>query len=162
MSEQVMIGRSFLRDLKFLLGRPRTKIDAKYAILLGIERALSEPSQPVSAQPSGEVPKTVAWKRTDYSDCITDNASKVDNWRHCSDINGPIIELIDKAQHTRIVAELKARAVVMPERRREAETDEEFLAWVRGWNACLDEVARLNGKQVDQLEWSRKHGIEEY
>jgi hypothetical protein len=44
------------------------------------------------------------------------------------------------------IEELQARAVVMPERKNRKPTTHGALSRQEGWNACLDEVARLNGK----------------
>lgn len=51
-------------------------------------------------------------------------------------------------QLTRDVEALRARAVVVPGRIADHEPKEE---WYRtGWNACLEELARLNGKAVSE------------
>lgn len=52
-------------------------------------------------------------------------------------------------QLTREVAALRARVVVVPERKNRATTIA-GLSYDRGWNACLDELARLNGKVVSE------------
>lgn len=52
-------------------------------------------------------------------------------------------------QLTREVAALRARVVVVPERKNRATTIA-GLSYDRGWNACLDELARLNGKVVNE------------
>ncbi len=40
MNERVLISRTFLEDLKFLLARPETKIGARYVLISAIENAL--------------------------------------------------------------------------------------------------------------------------
>ncbi|HBO6815981.1 TPA: hypothetical protein L4857_005826 [Pseudomonas aeruginosa] len=53
---------------------------------------------------------------------------------------------------------LRARAVVVPERELFTQylpgaiprNADEVSAWKEGWNACLDELARLNGKTVSE------------
>ncbi|ERW65348.1 hypothetical protein [Pseudomonas aeruginosa] len=47
------------------------------------------------------------------------------------------------------VAELRARVVVVPERK-SGQSTIPGLHRNRGWNACLDELARLNGKTVSE------------
>lgn len=44
MNSQVLIDREFLQELKFLLVQPGTKIDARYLLISGIDRALSTPA----------------------------------------------------------------------------------------------------------------------
>ncbi|HGM8278935.1 TPA: hypothetical protein ACKQDV_004665 [Pseudomonas aeruginosa] len=57
-------------------------------------------------------------------------------------------DLAEEAQALREeVAELRARVVVVPD----AANDRRKSAhYCRGWNACLDELARLNGKVVSE------------
>ena len=40
MNDRVLISRTFLEDLKFLLARPETKIGARYVLISAIENAL--------------------------------------------------------------------------------------------------------------------------
>ncbi len=47
------------------------------------------------------------------------------------------------------LAELRARVVVVPERK-SGQSTIPGLHMNRGWNACLDELARLNGKTVSE------------
>lgn len=56
------------------------------------------------------------------------------------------LPLMTVAQHTRIVAAMQARSVVMPERSNERGSDGELTYEAVAHNRCLDEVARLNGK----------------
>jgi hypothetical protein len=67
------------------------------------------PAHPVSAQPAGEVPEVVVWrcKRLQGREWVYDYS------RHKACVYCE--ELMTVAQHTRIVAALQARAVVMPE-----------------------------------------------
>ncbi|MCY1289751.1 hypothetical protein D9M69_397010 [compost metagenome] len=44
------------------------------------------------------------------------------------------------------LAALRARVMVVPERKSSGNPDD----WEQGWNACLDELARLNGKTVSE------------
>lgn len=120
---------------------------------------INSKAQPVSAQPAGEVPEVVGYgfRHVDKGWIFSTKFYHEVNPR----LEG--VGLMTVAQHTRIVAELQERAVVMPERRGLAYTD--WRQWSEqdlGFNKALDEVARLNGGQFDPLEWSRKHGIEEY
>lgn len=56
------------------------------------------------------------------------------------------------------VAALRARVVAVPERELFTQylpgaiprNADEVSAWKEGWNACLDELARLNGKTVSE------------
>ncbi|MGC6958466.1 hypothetical protein ACP0JK_26440 [Pseudomonas aeruginosa] len=56
------------------------------------------------------------------------------------------------------LATLRARVVVVPERELFTQylpgaiprNSDEVSAWKEGWNACLDELARLNGKTVSE------------
>ncbi|MDF3932771.1 hypothetical protein [Pseudomonas citronellolis] len=51
------------------------------------------------------------------------------------------------------VTALRARVVVVPERdSSEADEAAELRAFKIGWNACLDELARLNGKAVSMAD----------
>ncbi|HFH2965890.1 hypothetical protein [Pseudomonas aeruginosa] len=61
---------------------------------------------------------------------------------------GEFIDLIRELQKE--VQSLRARVVVVPERKSWQSTIPD-LHRNRGWNACLDELARLNGKTVS--EW---------
>jgi len=64
----------------------------------------------------------------------------------------------DNARLRSELAAIKAQGVVMPERK--PENEEGFSVWVRGWSACLDEVARLNAAPVQQV--SVPDGFERY
>jgi hypothetical protein len=128
----------------------------------------------VSAQPAGEVPEAVAWLSNTYVHGRTVQRASLSETslaglRHGTEDSAAKIlsdvPLMTVDQHTRIVAALQARAVVMPDRIRcdnYTKVDIGSKNFKAGFNFALDEVARLNGKQVDPLEWSRKHGIEEY
>ncbi len=67
---------------------------------------------------------------------------------------GEFIDLIRELQKD--VAELRARVVVVPERELFTQylpgaiprNADEVSAWKEGWNACLDELARINGLAV--------------
>lgn len=58
------------------------------------------------------------------------------------------------------LSELRARVVVVPERELFTQylpgaiprNADEVSAWKEGWNACLDELARLNGKVVSEAD----------
>lgn len=55
----------------------------------------------------------------------------------------------DERDHLRDrIADLEAREVVMPERKQLPDLMFAEFHESRGWNACLDEFARLNGKEV--------------
>ncbi|HHM9318122.1 TPA: hypothetical protein ACRNS5_005348 [Pseudomonas aeruginosa] len=67
--------------------------------------------------------------------------------------------LADEAQALREeVAALRARVVVVPERELFTQylpgaiprNADEVSAWKEGWNACLDELSRINGKTVSE------------
>lgn len=90
---------------------------------------LTAPSQPASAHHAGEVPEVLLTALRQYRHNYGDNK---------------LIPGYDYEETNRIVAALQARAVVMPERLKEDVNSN--LEWSDGWNACIDEVARLNGK----------------
>lgn len=66
--------------------------------------------------------------------------------------------LADCEKTDKEVAALRARVVVVPERELFTQylpgaiprNADEVSAWKEGWNACLDELARLNGKTVSE------------
>ncbi|RQD17416.1 hypothetical protein [Pseudomonas aeruginosa] len=60
---------------------------------------------------------------------------------------GEFIDLIRELQKE--VESLRARVVVVPERK-SGQSTIPGLHMNRGWNACLDELARLNGKTVSE------------
>ncbi|ELK4824880.1 hypothetical protein ACLBVT_02995 [Pseudomonas aeruginosa] len=63
-----------------------------------------------------------------------------------------IVTLEAEAQALREeVAERRARVVVVPERK-SGQSTIPGLHMNRGWNACLDELARLNGKVVSEAD----------
>lgn len=47
------------------------------------------------------------------------------------------------------VAALRARVAVVPERK-DQRCESDYLSYSDGWNACLAELARLNGKAVSE------------
>jgi len=131
MSEQVMISRELLEQI----AAEWEHDNDKYMLAKEIRSALS-----ASAHPAGEVPEVVAYLCNGGTKLMHASDRKEAVWN----AGRPLMEV---AQHTRIVAELQARAVVLPERRGLAYTD--WRQWSEqdiGFNKALDEYARLNGK----------------
>lgn len=61
---------------------------------------------------------------------------------------GEFIDLIRELQEQ--AAALRARVVVVPERMPRSSDISSIYLHSQGWNACLDELARLNGKAVSE------------
>jgi hypothetical protein len=151
MSEQVMISRELLermRDLIYVLAHSEDSIGQDACSVGGHFPELL--AQPVSAQPAGEVLEVVVWrcKRLQGREWVYDYS------RHKACVYCE--ELMTVAQHTRIVAALQARAVVIPPAERCFEliqcafgdyklTSETGARVATSAALILDEVARLNG-----------------
>jgi hypothetical protein len=154
MSEQVMISRELLDlaakaiEQKMCIqceGVPCCWTDGLEA-LAGIRAAQPVSAHPdhsvqhlnmVSAHPAGEVPEVVGYLLTKGNQLSRMPAGNQDR------------PLMTVAQHTRIIAALQARAVVMPERMKTqpfTTIDRGSKNYKAGWNGCLNELARLNGK----------------
>lgn len=169
MSEQVMISRELLERLA--VPKPDTKgwttwrSSTAYTAAKELRAALD--ANPVNAQPAGEVPEVVVVAAAKalckhHADICGVNSD--DQWNvYSDDFIADAKIVLEAVQHTRIVASLQAKAVMMPPRMSAFSDDfPERHTAARWYNRALDEVARINGRQVDPLEWSRKHGIEEY
>jgi hypothetical protein len=138
MSEQVMIDRELLERLS--VPKPDAKgwttwhSSTAYTAAKELRAVLD--AQPVSAQPAGDLPTYhLQWREIGESDWASRDLAWYQNCQKSAECD------------TRIVAALQSRAVVMPERKIESvRNGYRGLGRAEGWNACLDEVARLNGK----------------
>lgn len=144
MSEQVMISLDLLEEIADSLDYEVRDVRDKVRAVL----QSTAPSQPVPAQPAGEVPKN---DETGLEEWVAGKFGVGGAFRGelCGNTDWALARLVWSAalesQHTRIVAELQERAVVMPELG-DTETGEWGDAYRRGWNAYAREYARLNGK----------------
>jgi hypothetical protein len=191
MSEQVMISRELLermRDLIYVLAHREDSIGQDACSVGGHFPELL--AQPASARPAGiysadplACPGCASgcfrcdvcyWRKRAESLDVKPAVNVSDVNCHEAQYWSPTAPVVHKDDFDRIVAALQARAVVLPsvdqvmrivldfqDNKRKNVTGTTNWAANLGM-AVIDEVARLNGGQVDPLEWSRKHGIEEY
>lgn len=107
---------------------------------------LSAELRAILAQPADQQGEPFAWMCFDFEGGydFTEDAERAERWLKSlgEKYKGCLTPLYSHAQPA-------TAKVVLPERKREATEDSDIMIDCQneGWNACLDEVAKLNGGQ---------------